>query len=338
MSEIRTLRLDAINILAGTQSRAQTSNATVEEYTEALEQGVQFPPVVVFSDGSNTGNWLADGFHRYLAHKAAGLVEIACDIRVGILPDAVLFSAGANGTHGLPRTNADKRSAVKMVLDNSACEDWSDRQIARHCKVSNNFVGDVRRAICHPMTDAPPVRTVQRGDSTYDLNTAKIGKLQADASPPLPISPTNTPAAAPTPSIAAPRPAPAVSSEPVVVTTNYAADDIDLPSEEDDHFDQLIEENKGLTAEIEALRIEVADLKAHIARLTQDDLARQVDTLTEKCARLDSLARSRLADVNDALGEVEKKKTLFKDLRNAAGIGEDGNLFEFIKRAARRPS
>lgn len=56
---------------------------------------------------------------------------------------------------------------------------WSDREIAKQCAVSNNFVGDVRKSICHPMTDSAPVsavKTVKRGDTVYQQNTTAIGR------------------------------------------------------------------------------------------------------------------------------------------------------------------
>ena len=59
---------------------------------------------------------LADGFHRVLATCMAGLTEIAADVRVGSQRDAFLYGISANSTHGLARTNADKRKAVALLL------------------------------------------------------------------------------------------------------------------------------------------------------------------------------------------------------------------------------
>ena len=61
------MRLEEIRIDGGTQARAKMNTATVEEYATALKEGVIFPPVVVFYDG--TDYWLADGFNRYYANK-----------------------------------------------------------------------------------------------------------------------------------------------------------------------------------------------------------------------------------------------------------------------------
>jgi len=71
--EALMLAIDKIKI-EGTQSRVQINESTVSEYAEAIQNGAQFPPVTVFFDGTNF--WLADGFHRLLAHKRAGKPEI----------------------------------------------------------------------------------------------------------------------------------------------------------------------------------------------------------------------------------------------------------------------
>src|SRR6476661_4358033 len=120
MSEILTLPLDAISINGGTQSRVSLNEATVAEYAEFIRLGGDLPPVIVFEDGSSI--WLADGFHRFHAHRAAGAMEIACDVRPGTKRDAILFSVGANASHGLRRTNEDKRRAVMTLLNDA---EWS---------------------------------------------------------------------------------------------------------------------------------------------------------------------------------------------------------------------
>lgn len=168
------LDLDLIRIDGGTQSREKLNEETVAEYAEAYAAGAKFPPVIVFFDG--THRWLADGFHRYFGAKKAGLATILENITPGTKRDAVLYSLGANGKHGLNRTNADKRKAVETLLADFEWAQWSDREIARKCDVGAPFVGDVRRAICNPITDATTTRTVERNGKTYTQDTSNIGK------------------------------------------------------------------------------------------------------------------------------------------------------------------
>lgn len=135
--------VSSIRIDGGTQSRSAINEQVVSEYVEALKGGATFPPVTVFHDGAD--HWLGDGFHRYHAHRQAGMDSIAADIRDGTRRDAVLFSVGANGSHGLRRTNEDKRKSVQTLLDDPEWAQWSDRQIADACDVSAPFVGAMRR-------------------------------------------------------------------------------------------------------------------------------------------------------------------------------------------------
>jgi vacuolar-type H+-ATPase subunit I/STV1 len=98
----------------------------------------------VFHDGANY--WLADGYHRYFANKKAGFLDIEANIHNGTRRDAVLFSVGANSSHGLRRTNEDKRKAVMTLLEDLEWSEWSDNEIARYCNVSRMTVARVKKA------------------------------------------------------------------------------------------------------------------------------------------------------------------------------------------------
>ena len=135
----------------GTQPRAEIDQQIVADYAEAMQAGVKFPPVIVFYDGSDY--WLADGFHRAAAAEQAQLAEVAADVRQGTKRDALLYSVSANATHGLRRTNADKRRAVLLVLSDSEWfETMSDRKIAEHVGVSQPFVSALRAELVKTRT------------------------------------------------------------------------------------------------------------------------------------------------------------------------------------------
>lgn len=135
--------LEKIRIDCGTQPRVEIDQKVVVDYSERIKEGTQFPSVVVFSDG--TTYYLADGFHRYFANKAAGAPGIECTVINGTLRDAILYSYGANGDHGLQRSNADKRNIVTKMLQDLEWSDWSDREIAKHCHVSHMLVSNIRK-------------------------------------------------------------------------------------------------------------------------------------------------------------------------------------------------
>jgi hypothetical protein len=63
----------------------------------------------------------------------------------GTRQEAIRFAIQANGTHGQPLTNRDKRRAVKMVLEMSPGD--SDHRIAQWCKVSHTLVANIRRQL-----------------------------------------------------------------------------------------------------------------------------------------------------------------------------------------------
>ncbi len=162
----------------GTQPRAQMNPVTVENYAEDMQSGAAFPPIVVFYDGSDY--WLADGFHRLAAAKRAELEHIKADVRQGTRRDAVLFSVGANATHGLRRTNDDKRRAVLTLLRDDEWVKWSDREIARQCAVTHPFVAKIRIELSG---NDYQIRTVTRNGATYTQDTSNIGKRSEPAQP-----------------------------------------------------------------------------------------------------------------------------------------------------------
>ena len=139
---IKRLQLSGIVTDAGTQVRAGLNEATVADYTEALADGAKFPPVIVFHDGSRY--IAADGFHRIHAAVRNGATQIECDVRKGGKMDALKFALGCNAHHGLRRTNADKRRAVEIAVQEFG--KLSDLALAEMCAVNRELVAEVRKA------------------------------------------------------------------------------------------------------------------------------------------------------------------------------------------------
>ncbi len=171
--------LKAIINEGGTQMRAGLDQETVKEYADALTNGAQFPPIILFHDGESY--WLGDGFHRFAAWKRAfGMPgapseylrpEIPAEVRTGDRRDAILFAAGANASHGLRRTNADKRRAVDVLLRDPEWVQWSNREIARRCAVDESTVRDLRNAL----TAGIPQSTARKGADGRTIDTTNIG-------------------------------------------------------------------------------------------------------------------------------------------------------------------
>lgn len=142
MTNTQTLRLDQINIYGSTQCRHSISKSVVYDYAQKMSEGEGFPPLLTVSDGKSF--WLVDGYHRYHASKEIGFRDIQAEVINGSLEDAQDLALGVNDTHGLPRSNEDKRQAVEAALAMERHASKSDREIAKLCKVSQPFVGAVR--------------------------------------------------------------------------------------------------------------------------------------------------------------------------------------------------
>lgn len=160
MSDTVILALSKIRLDGGTQSRARLDEEAIEQYAEAFAAKASLPPVVVFFDGAD--HWLADGFHRVHGATKAERAKIHAEVHAGTRRDAVLYSVGANTTHGLRRTNADKRHAVLMLLRDPEWSTKSDRWVADKCGVSHTFVALQREALA-TVANAPETRTTKDG-------------------------------------------------------------------------------------------------------------------------------------------------------------------------------
>lgn len=262
------LDLSLIRIDGGTQSRVELNQEVVAEYAEAYKAGATFPPVIVFFDGVD--RWLADGFHRFFGAKAAGIAEIYEEVIPGTQQDAQLFSFGVNADHGLRRSNADKRKAITGALKHPVSCKWSDRQIAKHCDVSDKTVSVVRESIFGNSEDAAPAeRTVTRNGVTYTQNTANIGKQPAPVAKPAAALPPAAPAAAPPAAVE-----PEIEAPPDYTELDAAHDQIselqndlvvarmgDVPEEEKQQAAELLAE---LRAELKTLNATL--IAAYLAR------------------------------------------------------------------------
>jgi ParB-like chromosome segregation protein Spo0J len=140
---MKRINIDAIRIDGGTQCRVVIDQPTVYTYLEAMKEDAKFPLMDTTFDGVTY--WLTDGFHRYHAYKLLGIKEIDINYVAGTLRDAQIAALKANGKHGKPLTNEDKRNKVKMALEIEGFDKLTDAEIARYCDVSKPFVAAVRR-------------------------------------------------------------------------------------------------------------------------------------------------------------------------------------------------
>ena len=117
---VENISIASVRVDGGTQMRVGISQATVDDYAEHLSEGVEFPPVVVFYDGSDY--WLADGFHRLNAYNKTGFLDVPAEVRSGNRLEAVRFALKANATNGKPRSSDDMRRGYQVICANELCD------------------------------------------------------------------------------------------------------------------------------------------------------------------------------------------------------------------------
>lgn len=158
---MKSVTLDVIVFDAGTQVRAAINEQAVADYANAMSEGAQFPPVVLFHDGSRY--YMADGFHRAMAARRVGYREIEARIEAGTQVDALWFALGANKANGHRMTEADKKHAIELAL-----RTWPDRSahvIADQVGCAQTFVSRIREQVSTSVH--LPVRVTGKDGKSY---------------------------------------------------------------------------------------------------------------------------------------------------------------------------
>lgn len=212
--------IGSIHIDGGTQVRYQLDWFAISEYAQAMQEGAEFPAIVVFQNGDE-GYWLADGFHRVQAALKIERTEIAADVRKGDKRDAILYAVGANADHGVRRTNKDKHNAVEMLLKDDEWRGWSNHEIARRCHVDEKTVRNLRESIYGKSADRTKSKAKRKG-KTYEVDTTNIGKRTEPKPEPQPglLNEKPTPAPQPEPTPVAVMQKPEPQHQPVIVVHN----------------------------------------------------------------------------------------------------------------------
>lgn len=237
------LPLDALTTDPRLQLRVRLDEEAIQRYVDAMARRSWFPALECFYDGANY--YLADGYHRLEAARRVGWTKIRVRARGGTFRDAVLFSAGANDRHGLPRTAADKRKAVLTLLGDPEWVKWSNRAIARQCNVSSKFVDNLRAEMRQLDGSVTPARYVRRGKQVYTMRMSSPAAVQRAR---IKVNKKGAPYNAENGQIL-----PAGTVEEAVMTL--------------DAYKSMSREL--LEAENEALRARVAELESEVARLQE---------------------------------------------------------------------
>jgi hypothetical protein len=158
------------------QARECVQPEVVQEYAEAYRAKTDMPPIDVFMvDGKP---WVVDGMHRWAAHAAAGVAWARCRIvGTGTTAEAIYRAQAANKGHGLRRSNADKRKAIRNCLENEIGIEQSSRVLAEHLDVGKDLVSEVRLAWDaerRQVTETPPEVSRQVAETPPEVS--RVGK------------------------------------------------------------------------------------------------------------------------------------------------------------------
>ena len=247
------LPLELIRIDGGTQIRCETNNAAVDDYSAAIKDGIDLPPVIVFFDGAEY--WLADGFHRYWSYTRAGKVSLPVTVHKGDKRAAWLYALGANDENGIRRTPEDKRNAVNAALADEELGHWSDHEVARKCRVSQPFVSKIRASLTDNVISEPRTYTTKHGTTaTMKPRAPKPAAATQNASEPYqPV------AQAPQAEANDPQVTDAEAPDDAEMQANALAEQADVK-----YLNDLISADEPtalMHAEIKRLNLEVAQLK-----------------------------------------------------------------------------
>jgi hypothetical protein len=283
---IKNVPAVAIRIDGGTQSRTKINIDAVEDYAAKMADGVEFPPVVVFFDGKD--HWLADGFHRYHALRKIQKASVRCQVQNGTVRDAILYSFGANGMHGLPMTNEDKWHIVTEMVGDFEWSEWSDREISRRCHVSHIFVAKVRSSVGKAdevIEKAQESSSEEVGrkyvDKHGNVSTMKPASKKKEA-----VKEEEPPVEPSVPAAEADKLQETIEfliKENEALTDKLAAGSSDDPEFTARTIEELRDENKQLRIEVKSLTISRDQFQAENAQLMK-----QVNYLTKKLKKFEA--------------------------------------------------
>jgi len=139
----KLINLSEITLSQAFLVRESINNEVVDDYAESLALKAVFPPIDVFKCGR--GYILADGWHRVYAFRKAKKKSILAEVHEGDEGACLRFCLQANQSHGLRRTNADKKRAVKLAL--KQFPDMNESEAAKLCGVSHTYVAKIKSAL-----------------------------------------------------------------------------------------------------------------------------------------------------------------------------------------------
>lgn len=192
MAKKENVSIESIIMDKEHQARARVNRDTIKTYKELLEENAgtwMFPPVELVKEETTNEDgkrvfvyYVVDGWHRIISAREIGYKEtdtIPANVTEGTHTDAIIASLSANASHGLPRSSADKKNAVRIALNLPEIQLLSNREIADICKVSDKTVGTYRKELEEEGL-IPIIKEVKSKDGVTRKISRHGGKKKAD--------------------------------------------------------------------------------------------------------------------------------------------------------------
>ena len=315
---------------------------------DIAEHGLREPIVV-------HNGFILDGGNRYRACIEAG-VEPTLKEFTG--DSAVSFVLSAN-LHRRHLTPGQQAAIVASAQDWATAQPVGNPAFKRIASQSGNVAGLATVADRAAQSGASE-RTQRMADSVA-RQSPDLARQVAHGEISLPkaleqLAPPRSPAARKTAPVGAPAAPTAASDTPrapslveQVIEQQAAAlsaeadQDAEEPDAEADPFDQLLADFRALELERDELRAKNAALEQHVALLTKDDLAAQVDGLVKRAdaaeLKFDQLAgrnRQLQQTARDAQTTAQYQADLLAKIRAALGVEDNRGVLPAItaRRAA----
>lgn len=181
---VLAVAIEAIERNPAYQARVAVDAEVVEEYAGAVRDAgtgpFPFPPVEVARVGGRLV--LTDGWHRVAAVLQADGNIIPARVTDRTEAEMLRACLGANATHGLRRTQEDKRRAVLLALTDPELAKLASRPLGDLCGVSHAFVSGVRRGmgveVGEVLTDVKIRRAEDRPSADYDPDWTAAAKWE----------------------------------------------------------------------------------------------------------------------------------------------------------------
>lgn len=174
----KELLLDNIDLEQSPHVRAELSQEAVERYAGLYKDEEPLPDPVLFQIGQ-TPYFLADGLHRVIAAKKAGLKKLHFIVREGGYDACLKYALTANVKHGVARNNADKRTGAMLAI--ATFKDQSNANIAEIAACSDEFIRQLKKEMSANGTVLLPTETVGQDGRKRGSTRTNSQRLGVDA-------------------------------------------------------------------------------------------------------------------------------------------------------------